>query len=399
MKKRFTTLFFFVSFLVAQAQTWVQKSDFPGGGRTGAASFAIGNTAYVGLGAMGSNYFKDFWKYEAGTDTWTQVADFPGASRSAVVAFVLNGKGYVGLGEVVSGTFSYFADFYEYNPSTDTWTQMPDFTGGARSRAVAFVIGGNAYVGSGKGSGSEAKDFFKFDGTSWSAAASLSDAKARTDAAAFAINGKGYISGGVKGVNGFTDMMQYDPVANAWTEKIFADANLSFQRAAAFAVNGKGYIFYGNKKIVSQYDPQTNGVTNLGDLLGNLGVYRRAPIAFITNDKAYVGMGCAATSGLSCTEKMDLWQWSDLVEAKETVEPFLVKVKPTLVTNAFRLESNHPLPATNKLYLFSYAGQKLASWTNITSGQSFDVYGLEPGYYHLQLKAGEKTFTEKIIKQ
>ena len=42
-------------------------------------------------------------------------------------------------------------DLWEYNPATDVWLVRAPYGGSERKNAVAFVINGKAYVGTGKG--------------------------------------------------------------------------------------------------------------------------------------------------------------------------------------------------------------------------------------------------------
>jgi hypothetical protein len=60
----------------------------------------------------------------------------------------MNGKGYVGTGAGYNGAT---ADFWEYDPVTDTWTQKADFGGGIRRDAIGFSINGKGYLGTGTG--------------------------------------------------------------------------------------------------------------------------------------------------------------------------------------------------------------------------------------------------------
>ena len=48
-----------------------------------AVAFSIGSKAYIGTGQDDSSYYKDFWEYDPATDTWTQKADFGGDRRDA----------------------------------------------------------------------------------------------------------------------------------------------------------------------------------------------------------------------------------------------------------------------------------------------------------------------------
>ena len=102
--------------------TWTQKADFGGGGRSGAVGFSIADKGYIGTGYDGS-YKKDFWEYDPATNTWTQKADFGGTAREGAVGFSIADKGYVGTGEVAP--FNYTKDFWEYTPKVITSCLSP----------------------------------------------------------------------------------------------------------------------------------------------------------------------------------------------------------------------------------------------------------------------------------
>ncbi|MDP4208929.1 MAG: galactose oxidase [Bacteroidota bacterium] len=191
---------------------WTRVAPFPLYARSGAVSFTIGNYAYVGLGyntSESNRYFNDFYKYNPTTNAWTKVATFPGSGRVKAVAFVVGDTAYVGTGykyDNTTGIKNYFADFYKLVPSGDTgkWVQIKDFAGGRRSSAVAFAVGGKGYVGTGTyydGIGTvTTNDFYQYDpktGT-WSTNADInfSSGMKRSDAVTFVINDKAYIVSG-----------------------------------------------------------------------------------------------------------------------------------------------------------------------------------------------------------
>jgi hypothetical protein len=141
--------------------SWTQKADFPAF-RVAAVAFSIGGFAFVGTGVGYEPYetgTKEFWRYEQATDTWTSIADFGGIGRREAVAFTIGTKGYVGTGGTNEGGTQIFKDFWEYDPSTDTWTQVADLPGAARGTAGAFSLGGKGFVGL----GSPYPDFWEFD--------------------------------------------------------------------------------------------------------------------------------------------------------------------------------------------------------------------------------------------
>ena len=127
---------------------WFASVDYEGQRRAGAITFTIGNNAFVGLGYDGSDYFKDFYSYNADNGYWEDVAAFPGTPRESAVAFAIGNKGYVGLGYNRDEDKEELADFWEYNSVTNEWKQLNNFPS-ARYGAVAFAINGYGYVGTG----------------------------------------------------------------------------------------------------------------------------------------------------------------------------------------------------------------------------------------------------------
>ncbi|MCR9263163.1 MAG: IPT/TIG domain-containing protein [Flavobacteriaceae bacterium] len=146
--------------------TWTQKTDVGAVGRFFSVGFAIGDKGYIGTGFdVNSNFLNDFWEYDPSNNTWTQKADVGAEStvRSNAVGFAIKGKGYIGTGIDDPINQNLLKDFWEYDPTDDTWVQVASFPGEARQSATVFVINGKAYVGLGNGSNGSLKDFWEFD--------------------------------------------------------------------------------------------------------------------------------------------------------------------------------------------------------------------------------------------
>lgn len=132
--------------------TWTQKDDLPGPTRHHPFYFGIGDIAYVGFGHGNNspngalNVYKDFYKFDPATDEWTQLNDFPGEARVAGTQFDYNGKGYVLSGDGDDHSFMDEGEFWEYDPETDEWTQLPSHPGRSRWAPGSFVIDDNAYL-------------------------------------------------------------------------------------------------------------------------------------------------------------------------------------------------------------------------------------------------------------
>ncbi|MEZ4959362.1 MAG: tail fiber domain-containing protein [Saprospiraceae bacterium] len=313
--------------LPPQLYEWSQLNDFPANfaGRYGAVSFVLGGEAYVGTGlASGSTYKKDLWKYDPATDSWTQLNDFPANfdARIDAISFVLGGEAYVGTG--YSGSFK--KDLWKYDPATDSWTQLNDFPANfdARIDAISFVLGGEAYVGTGY-SGSSKKDLWKYNPAtdSWTQLNDFpANFDARYEAVSFVLGGEAYVgTGEASGSTYKKDLWKYDPATDSWTQLNDFPANFDARRSAiAFMLSGEAYVgtgFSGGlKKDLWKYDPATDSWTPLNDFPANFDALWGV-VSFVLGGEAYVGTGIASGNSY----KKDLWKYN-------YNRPYLMTVNP-----------------------------------------------------------------------
>ena len=293
---------------------WTQKASFGGAGRGDAVGFSIGNKGYIGTGSSTVEY-KDFWQYDPSLNQWTQKADFGGLARHNAVGFSIGGKGYIGTGTKFNNVqFQVlpYNDFWEYDPTTDTWTQKADFGGALREDAVGFSIGSKGYLGTGTrntggGTYQDYTDFWEYDPSinTWSQKADFGGG-ARSAAVGFSINNKGYVGTGRHiyfGTFGWTtqrynDFWEFDPAANSWINKAaFGGVNGQRDNAVGLSIGGKGYIgtsyFYANYNDFWEYTPSLTyswspgGQTTQSITVNTTGSYAVS----VTNS-----VGCTATS-------------------------------------------------------------------------------------------------------
>ncbi|MBL4863030.1 MAG: T9SS type A sorting domain-containing protein [Crocinitomicaceae bacterium] len=334
MKQLSVILFLFVTG-TTMAQTtnfWVRKADFAGLKRERAVAFSIGDYGYVGTGVdTTETVFSDFWKYDPSLDIWTQVANLPGSVRRNAVAFATSGKGYVGTGinvpntsdigaqklsdfweySPVSNTWTqkanfpgdfgqgvYFAtgfaidskgyicggklgpsnysnELWEYKPSLDQWTQLPNFPGGVRYQLSSFVIDFKAYVGLGTDQDLYRKDIWEFNAATnqWSAKADL-PASERAAATTFSIGQRGYVCTGSNG-GVLDDLWEYNPFNDDWSIRATYGGSPR-KGAVGFTVNGIGYVgtgkgISGKKMSFHAYTPPA--ILGVNELESALSVY------------------------------------------------------------------------------------------------------------------------------
>ena len=154
----------------------------------------MGGKGYIGTGQDINGLKKDFWEYDPTTNTWTKKTDFGGTARRLAVGFAIGHKGYIGTGD--DGGFK--NDFWEYDQITNIWKQKNNFGGIPRNGAVGFSNGSKGYIGTGYGNTlANTKDFWEYDPTTdtWDQKDDFAGS-ARANAVGFAIGTACYIGTG-----------------------------------------------------------------------------------------------------------------------------------------------------------------------------------------------------------
>jgi N-acetylneuraminic acid mutarotase len=302
---------------------WVRKSDLDGVARGDGASFVIGTKGYLCGGYDGKNRLRDLWEYSADNNSWTQKASLPeagvngatetAAARNSATGFSIGSKGYIGNG--YDGD-TYLKDYWEYDPSANSWTRKADFGGSARYNAIGFGSSTYGYVGTGF-DGNYQKDFWKLDpiANTWTQTNSIIGAK-RTGAFVFVIDNKAYVGGGVNNGTYVDDFNVFDMSNDTWTEKrrianvstdTYDDEYAVIVRAygVGLAINGKGYVATGesagNTQIVWEYEPSTDLWTKKQNFEAT---GRSAAVGFSFGTSGYI------TTGRSSSYRFDdLWEF------------------------------------------------------------------------------------------
>lgn len=192
--------------------TWSQKANFGGSARYDAIAFVVNGKAYVGCGYDG-NYLKDLWEYTPGATaadpgTWVQKASVGGSKRSAAMAFVVNNQGYVmggnNNGEVQQDLWAYDATANMwaektkvYNYSDETYDD--DYGGIPRQNGVTFAVGNYIYLSNGE-NGSITSATWQYDPSSdrWTQKTGF-EGTGRTGAVAFTLGSRGFVLTGRSG--------------------------------------------------------------------------------------------------------------------------------------------------------------------------------------------------------
>ncbi len=142
--------------------TWTEKATFPGSDRHHPYYFALDGYAYVGMGHSGLNIFKDFYRYDPQLDSWTQMGDLPDQGRVAGTQFTYDGKGYFLSGQGENHQNLNTGEFWEYEPGTDSWTELLAHPDGGRWAPGSFIISGGVYMMCGEADAGVKRDLMRF---------------------------------------------------------------------------------------------------------------------------------------------------------------------------------------------------------------------------------------------
>lgn len=225
-------------------------------------------------------------------------------SNKYFTAFSVGDKGYAFQDDV-------FLKLFEYNMTTNVWTDKGFFGGGDhRLDPVSFVIGNKAYVAGGcYFGGLNYTDLWEYNpaNNQWTQKASMPAIETgHAGGAGFSINGKGYIVGGYKLIhndnatytyNYTNSVLEYDPVADSWTYKaIFPGPQIltGLNGASAFAIGFSGYVGM-NGHDFYKYSPVTNTWQEVADFPGQPYL---TDWAVSLNSKGYVFSNATGNSGM-----------------------------------------------------------------------------------------------------
>jgi len=293
--------------------TWTRKADFPGVTRHGVVAFTQETSVYVGTGGhlpSGIPYgLQDFWKWNQSTDTWTQVASLPAAARTHSTCFTIGSMGYL-----VGGTNGYnMMDMWEYNTVANSWTQKASFPGGWRGgqgpMGKTGNIGTKGYYGLGSNYTGTMRynDFWEWDQATntWTRKADY-PGSGRAYMVSFAIGTKFYMGCGLNDIC-FNDFWEWNQATNTWTQKANFPGGVRCS-AASFAIGDKGYVGAGiSSDNVAyndfyEYDPATDTWVRLADYPGS---GRGLCAGFSIGSKAYIGLGYIYDG----TQYNDFWEF------------------------------------------------------------------------------------------
>lgn len=312
-------IFQFLAFfcLSAHAQSfpgiWQKLASIGGVGRHRTIGGNAWNKGYMGLGhvngAGADISYQDWWEYNPSTDSWSQKADYPLPNHGAV-SFNLDNQIYVGGGSALAG------EFYVYDPIVNTWSAISScpFSPGD---VQGFAAAGKGYV-------MFQNQLAAYDpqNNSWSLQANL-PVNASNWSCSFSNGSSGFVKIGHA-------LFEYKPLQNQWISRA-NHPGLSTGGSYAFEIDGIGYVASGYVNGLStvteevwSFNPGSNSWNRVCDFPGSS---RRFFAAFSIGNKGYLGLG---TNGINLN---DFWEFDPSNTASiDTLDEFTGLAYPNPAT-------------------------------------------------------------------
>lgn len=378
---------------------WDAKTSIPtlGGGRWGAQCFALDGKIFVGGGYVGNNTnLRDLVSFDPATGQWNFHKDLPGktSNRTGGIAFTINGKAYIGLGAEnyndFTGTWTFLTDLWQYDPSSDSWTEKATFPGTGVAFSGTFIIDNKFYViggTTGKQSADGTNKVYEYNPATdkWTQKADFPDPIIKNNPFGFALNNRGYISGGSNGSSISNKTYEYDPGSDTWTQKAdFPESQIN--GGVSFVANGVAYCGLGGLGSFQYldhfwyYDASTDGWAYANGF--EFSDSRMWAITATVNNKIYMGAGWQINASSAQIFYNDWYEIdpSVAVNIHHTTHKNIFEVYPNPTTNNINLNTN----IEYKNYrLYNITGEMVSSGS--ISGKSIPVSNVPNGQYILEV--------------
>lgn len=361
--------------------------------------FALDGMGYLVTGASGVNQIarENFYQYNPETDTWTELEDFA-EPRAFGIGDVHDGKAYFGFGV---GSFFYENDLWVFDPETGDWEELASCPCEERIHPAFSAVNGKIYMGLGFGLDTNLGDWWEYDiaSDSWEEKATF-PGDDRHHPFQFSLGDYVYVGLG-HGDDIYNDLYRYDPSTDTWTEvsSLPGEARVA---GTQFSHGGKGFVLSGEGDDHGpmetgefwQYDPETDSWEIMPE---HPGTSRWAPSSFVLNNEVYLINGMVRNFALSDFEYQSTAYKYTFDESLSISEPekSTVKVFPNPTSDNITVQFQNA--EDSKVTLTNALGISVIDKIDFNSGENefiLDLTNLASGIYYLNIGSS----TQKIQK-
>ena len=387
-------IFFLCMCFQVQAQDWVQVTSLPNAFNETHHSFAFSfdDMGYIVAGNSDSGVRDDFYQYNPVTDSWTELTPFPGEARGFAIGDTWDGKAYFGFGN--DGT-SRLNDLWVFDPSNMSWTELASCPCAERTHPAMIAHNGKVFVGLGSSASGNMNDWWEYDIAlnTWSQKDDLPSLP-RHHPYQFGIDDHVYTGFG-HGNSIFNDWFRYDIVGKTWTQVATLPAE-GRVAGTQFSYGGLGYVLSGdgdnhgsmNTGEFWAYEPLTD---TWDELPPHPEGSRWAPASFIIDGEVYIINGTSFSEYVTEIYKFDL----NPVLSTHELTNLSISIYPNPAIDIIKIDVPGNLKYDANLYDFN--GRVIISTTNKSV---IEIQTLPLGVYFIEIKdldSGQKVIS-KIIK-
>jgi N-acetylneuraminic acid mutarotase len=261
---------------------------------------------------------------------WTRKADFPNMRLYGYGTFDMKGKIYL-CGGAEFGSNVMMSSVWQYDPVTNIWTKKNDFPGDNRKNGIGFTANDQGYYGMGASVDDQHNTYFtdiwQYDdiADTWTLKTFYPDT-AIIYQKTFVINNQVFIGPGLYWDGSFfyrgNDVWNYDPAQNSWHQKTdFPGAVQAYM--TGIGSDTKGYLGLGPLSAdLYEYDLTSDQWTELPYYPGGGTIFNAS---FFIDGQLYIGLG-GTTNG---NPQNDLWRfdpqqksWSPMQSCPTSLQPF-----------------------------------------------------------------------------
>lgn len=380
-------IMFYIHPGIKAQNTWKSIAELPDD-RYKAVAFSVGDFGYVGTGLLFDHLGNDFWKYDPSLDTWTEIDSMPTLGRRGCFSFAINNRGYVGGGVNQDGLTD--GEFWEFDPELSKWSQKANLPKMFYSDGslTGFAIGKKGYLLLSL----YVPNFYMYNPltNTWIPRAQF-PGEGVLNQVGFSLNGKGYIGSGFGNFDDNSEFWEYDPITDQWSKK----ANVPGEPrtdAVGFTIDKFGYIGLGLAKggvILDdfwEYHPETDAWVQIA----SSGFTSSSAVGMNIGSKGYVGTGRIYNSS------PNFWEYTPNISSVNNIEQSpMVNIYPNPVLYRLRIDLKDPIIKPFSIY--SVHGQFVK--TGVSIDNSISVAELPSGVYFLKLPIANQSISIKFIKE
>jgi len=373
--------------------SWQQMTTGNPSPRANGVGFSNSTHGFLCLGNNDSGDLKDCWKFDPNNFQWQRVTDFPGVARKNAVGVAIDSIAYVGMG-FSNGTLR--RDFYSYNTLQDRWDTLANYPGAGRRNPFIGSANGKIYVGGGMSSSSQHNDFYEYNPItdSWRQLSNLPFGN-RSTGVYFSIGDTIYFGMGFRGSSSFNDLWAYSAIDSNWTQKpsITGAPRLGSEAFVHFntAIVGGGFLF-GTSTDLADYYEYDQSTGNWRPIIGFSAGQRSTAASFTLSASSYITSG---RDNANSRFLNDIWQYttvlSSLDDRNDAVEEgILIYPNPTKGELLLDVKGDY------QFQLFDLSGRRVLN-LQLRGRSNLNLQELKNGTYIYSIETNSSVKRGKLV--